>query len=249
MSVQEKMTAIADAIRDKTGGTEKLGLDAMAAGVGDVYTAGIEQGKQAEYDRFWDLYQQNGNRTDYQNGFCGEGWTEETYKPKYDIFTTNAYMLFRRTGIKNLGAAIRNSGKRVVTSHSYLQFTFQQSPYLENVEGIEFITPLTYVSGAFSYCNKLKKIQTLPIAENATILDFTNIPLLEDISFSGVIPVNISFAQSRNLTADSVQNIIDCLKDLTGEAQQTLTFHADVGARLTDAQRATITAKNWILVY
>ena len=40
MSVNAKMTAIADAIREKTGKTEALGLDAMAASVGEVYEAG-----------------------------------------------------------------------------------------------------------------------------------------------------------------------------------------------------------------
>jgi hypothetical protein len=30
---------------------------------------------------------------------------------------------------------------------------------------------------------------------------------------------------------------------------QTLTVHAEVGNKLTEAQKATITAKNWILVY
>lgn len=40
MSVKEKMTAIADAIRGKTGKTEKLTLDAMASGVNEVYIAG-----------------------------------------------------------------------------------------------------------------------------------------------------------------------------------------------------------------
>lgn len=36
MSVNAKMTAIADAIRDKTGGTEPLGLDAMAAEIANM---------------------------------------------------------------------------------------------------------------------------------------------------------------------------------------------------------------------
>ena len=29
------------------------------------FKKGIEQGKQAEYDEFWDAYQDNGNRTSY----------------------------------------------------------------------------------------------------------------------------------------------------------------------------------------
>lgn len=40
MSVNEKMTAIADAIRAKTGGTEPLGLDAMAAAIAGLGTGG-----------------------------------------------------------------------------------------------------------------------------------------------------------------------------------------------------------------
>lgn len=36
MSVNEKMTAIADAIREKTGGTELLGLDAMAQAIAAI---------------------------------------------------------------------------------------------------------------------------------------------------------------------------------------------------------------------
>lgn len=40
MSVNSKMTAIADAIREKTGGTDLLSLDEMAAGVDETYEAG-----------------------------------------------------------------------------------------------------------------------------------------------------------------------------------------------------------------
>lgn len=230
----------------ETAGDVSSALDNAFIEVSDV---AYGYGKQAEYDAFWDAYQQNGNRTDYQNCFSGEGWTEETFKPKYDIFTTNSYMLFRRTGIKDLGAAIHNCGKKVTTSHTNLQFTFQQSQYLESIDGIEFTVPLIYINGAFSNCNVLRKIQTLPIAENATTLDFTQIPALEDVSFSGVIPVNISFAQSRLLSNTSVQSIIDHLKDLTGATAKTLTFHATVGGNMTAEQKAAITAKNWTLVY
>lgn len=40
MSVKEKMTAIADAIREKTGGTEALTLDAMTAEIAGIETGG-----------------------------------------------------------------------------------------------------------------------------------------------------------------------------------------------------------------
>ena len=38
MSVHEKMTAIADAIREKTDGTEKLSLDDMPRQIGSIKT-------------------------------------------------------------------------------------------------------------------------------------------------------------------------------------------------------------------
>ena len=47
MSVNEKMTAIADAIREKTGGTEALTLDAMATAIAGIETGGGEY--SAEY--------------------------------------------------------------------------------------------------------------------------------------------------------------------------------------------------------
>ena len=47
-----------------------------------------EAGQKSEYDRFWDAYQQNGTRTDYQRCFGGLAWTAETLRPKYDIRPT-----------------------------------------------------------------------------------------------------------------------------------------------------------------
>ena len=63
------------------------------------------------------------------------------------------------------------------------------------------------------------------------------------------IKVNFSVAHSRALDTDTIQSIIDGLADLTGGTAQTLTLHATVGSKLTDEQKATITAKNWTLVY
>ena len=65
-------------------------LTTIAENMPKVY----EAGKDAEYNSFWDAYQQNGERADYHTGFAGKGWNEHTFKPKYDIKPTNAYMMF-----------------------------------------------------------------------------------------------------------------------------------------------------------
>lgn len=51
---------------------------------------GVEQGKQAEYDRFWDSFQQNGERAMYGLAFAGVGWKQDTLKPKYLIKPNSA---------------------------------------------------------------------------------------------------------------------------------------------------------------
>ena len=80
LTVNEKMMAIADAIRDKTSGTDALTLDDMAESIPKVYDAG----KKSQYDEFWDSYQENGTCTNYNYAFYGRGWTNKTFNPKYD---------------------------------------------------------------------------------------------------------------------------------------------------------------------
>lgn len=245
MSIAEKLTQIAENQQRVYDAGFIAGQAQGGSGDNGSYEEGYEQGKQAEYDRFWDVYQDNGNRNNYASAFGGTGWSEETFNPKYDIITTSTYMMFRGIAIKDLGKAISGSGVKVSINTPYLQYTFQISN-IEIIEGLEFLQQLELIETAFQ-CPKLRKIQTLPISENATQLVFTNIPLLEEVTFSGVIPVNISFAQSSKLSMGSVQSIIDHLKDLTGATAQKVSFHTTVLAKLTDVQVAAILAKNWTM--
>ena len=81
-------------------------------------------------------------------------------------------------------------------------------------------------------------------------LAFTSANALKDIEFvPNSIKISIGFNDSNLLSAISIQSITDGLADLTGGTAQTLTLHATVGGNLTDEQKASITAKNWTLVY
>lgn len=209
---------------------------------------GIEQGKQAEYDAFWDAYQQNGNRTNYNFAFGGAGWTDETFKPKYPIAPVgNAATenMFYASEITNIPDGLLDFSQ---VTHCYMTFRASKlitAPPLDlsncTAGGLHWL---------FAQCHNLKEIKTVTVSEGVT---YTNFALycysLEKITFAGTIGQSLSFAWSSLLTVESVQSIIDHLKDLTGATAQTLTFHADVGAKLTDAQKAAITAKNWTLAY
>ena len=87
MSINTAMTAIADAIRNKTGGTEKLSLDDMATAVEEVYSAG----EKSQYDEFWDSIQNNGTRRSYNYAFAWNGWNTKIFKPKYNIIIGGGY--------------------------------------------------------------------------------------------------------------------------------------------------------------
>ena len=64
--MQEKFKAIADKIREKLDITELIKPNDFADKIDDVYAAG----KKAEYDAFWDVCQNNGERNDYQYAFA-----------------------------------------------------------------------------------------------------------------------------------------------------------------------------------
>ena len=187
------------------------------------YNNGVEVGKQAECDRFWDVFQDYGRRKHYRYAFYSQGsntWTDELYNPKYNITATNEYggdSMFQASSITDTKVEIA-----IGASAGY-----------------------TFIS-----CGSLKTIRKLIVSEITTFNRwFDGCHVLENVTFDGVIANNISFKACVNLTTISVQSIIDHLKDLTGLASQTLTFHATVGAKLTEAQKAAITAKNWTLAY
>ena len=105
------------------------------------------------------------------------------------------------------------------------------------------------------FCNgyALRVIDGTPInLSSATQVEYFlyYCPVIEEIRFApGTVKAAMNVSTSPRLSDTTVQSIIDGLADLTGGTAQTLTFHATVGAKLTDAQKATISGKNWTLVY
>ena len=106
---------------------------------------------------------------------------------------------------------------------------FNRMPNLKIIDGppLDFSSSGTNGASMFYYSPSLEELR---IAENS-------------------IKVSIGFGHCSLLSDTTIQSIIDGLADLTGGTQQTLTLHSTVGVKLTEEQKATITAKNWELVY
>lgn len=224
----------------------------LAYTVDKVYEAGIESGEQTEYDRFWGTFQQNGSLVNYENGFGGRGWTAETFKPKYDIRPTGAYMMFRSFGgrvdlvehLKTLGITLDLSN---CTNFQY----FLQWSNITRIGEVDIRQAKgSATTSMFAYALYLHTIDLLKVAEtNTTMNIFDMCSALQNITIEGVVAANIGFGGSPMLSDASVDSIIAALQDRNGTSTLTFTVHKDVYARMVASGKdALVTAKNWTLV-
>ena len=219
----------------------------------DRYGEGYEDGQKAEYDRFWDAFQYNGTRTYYNNAFP-QGWNDVTFQPKYDFKVTEGQQMFQYSSIEDLAGILRNRGITLDLSNAtniYMMFYWAKS--LKTIPSVDTRkstrTDLYYLFGSSPKIESIEKVILKDDGSQTFNGTFAQDNALKEVRFEGVIGNNISFAESSFLSNESVQSIIDHLKDLTGATAKTLTFYATVGGKLTAEQKATITAKNWTLVY
>lgn len=226
MSVASEITRLQTAKENIKSAIEEKGVT-VGDGTIDTYAEKINEisGNISDnyYDTFWDNFQDYGNRTDYRDAFT-KGWTDENYNPKYPITCAD------------------NGASSIFTYNDEITDTKVDIDVSNITTGVQHI---------FNGCKALKTIKKLIVSDLVTsyYASFSNCNNLENITFEGEISISISFSNSSKLSDLSIQNIIDHLADLTGGTAQTLTLHATVGEKLTDEQKATITAKNWTLVY
>ena len=217
----------------------------------DIVVTATGGGSDEYWDTFWDACQDNGNRTNYQYAFAYKGWTENNFKPKYNMSPTNADYMFRYSNIEgSLVELLENAGVTLDFGNSQaMTYVFADCPITEI--GIIDTRSASDLYRMFWQTTKVEKIEKIILKDDGSqqLNAFVNCLALKEIRFEGKIGVSESLAQSRYLSVESVQSIIDHLKDLTGATAQTLTIHAEVGAKLTQAQKDAVSAKNWTLVY
>lgn len=197
----------ADATLICNGATETIKSGEMADKVNDVHEFGKQAGHQAEYDRFWDLYQESGTRTSYLYAFCGKCWTDETFKPKYPLIVANANQMFTyNSGLKNLDYEIE-----ITATGDSARYMFSNA-WVERIKLLKVKESLKYTS-IFASCT-----------------------YLTDITFDGVIGNSIGFG-SCPLNYDSIISIIEHLSSTSTGQTLTLkksavdkAFECSVGA-------------------
>ncbi len=221
-TVNKKMTAIADAIRDKTGETNLLTLDDMATDIPKVY----DKGKTDESRAWWDCMTQDNTKTTYDRCFYNMnfnkvkgGWNPPyTLKPSYAV-----NMLSYTYGITKVTKAQLD-----LSANNSSNYMFTSCFDLVEVEEIEIGSSCMYT---FSECYKLKTIGKLIIRNGITGLSadappFVNCTALENITIEGIVPYTLNFKWSPLLTSASIENIVSVLSDTS--SGQTLTFNSAV---------------------
>lgn len=284
MALTDKLTAIGDAIRSKMETTELIPLAEMPNKVNEVFEIGsstgysegyltgnsegqqegwnngYEAGRKAEYDQFWDAFQKNGERTNYETSFRGYDWGANNFFPKYNIRMVGG----NKQAFYNWNDREENFG-------------FDLKQRLEDCGIVLDTSKATNLYGLFAYgrfcalptidlssCSNsnrdacwglfahnyepLHTIEKIIIPENLIPYEWFSYDRgLQNLTIEGTIGqdgFNVSYCP---LTHDSLMSIINALKTFTDGTTKTVTLGATNIAKLTDAEKAVATQKGWTL--
>lgn len=197
-----------------------------ASKVDDVF----EAGKKAEYDAFWDAFQDNGNRTRYEYAFAS-GWSAESFNPKYDIKPTSAQYMFNQCKAKvdfrevlaknNITFDFSNTGNDVSYAFSNCSFTAIPVINLTNLTKGDWST-----IAIFGYNSTLHTIEKIIIKEDGSTPIygwFYSALSLVEVRFEGVIGQNgLNLQWSTKLSKASITSIINALSTTTSGLTVTL---------------------------
>lgn len=229
MSIAEKLTTVAE-------NQEKV----------------YEAGQKSAYDRFWDAYQQNGNRKNYAAAFGGEGWTNEWFQPKYDIICegTCSQMFYGSYITGDLAEHLNSRGitldlSKMTSAHSL----FNAAVYITRLPEINITLCVSACSSLFANCRGLVTIDKLVVKDsNAFNGTFQNCTALKDLTIEGTVASAMDLHWSP-LSGTSIQSVMNALSDTVTGA--TVTFkQTAVEAAFTDAEwEALVSTKpNWTVV-
>ena len=234
-TVNEKMTAIANAIREKTNGIDPLTLDDMALAIPEVYDKGFEdgqsQGGSDEYQTaLWDGLQQNGKRTDYQHAFRSWKNAQNFWKPVHDINAVNiSSMFYDFHSTVGLPELCKQAGISFDTSKvtAFAQtFTYAQMPDVGVID-----TTGAKATGSLFMNSYVKKahLKLKPDGSQVHISGvFTGATRLNDLTIEGAIGNSLPI--SSPLSPQSMISVITHLVNYAGtdkEGVNTITFTED----------------------
>jgi hypothetical protein len=262
MGQRDRLKGIADAIREKTGSTKKIKATDFVTEISNVYNAG----EKSEYDRFWDSFQQNGTRTDYQYVFAGMAWNNNTFKPKYDIKCVGeTNYLFKGFAVEgDFAELLTNLGINLDLSEATnIEYMFHNSNGITRLPKLD-LSNASVVLYSFFSAWRLKTIDklitTMETGRTGGLNMFSSIKNLEELTIEGVLGyAGLSLATAPKLNKASHISVINALSTTTSglsvtlsktavdNAFETTTGKAD-GSTSTEWTTLIATKNNWTIV-
>ena len=215
----------------------------------------FEAGKKAEYDEFWDAFQNNGNRTDYYAGF--RGWNGVSFKPKYNIKPATAYMLLAYFDDGKASAdridLVEHLEELGVTLDFSNTTNFQYAFWTCRINRIGIIdtrkaSALNQTFDIYSG-HTIDKLILKADGSQTFSNTFRSASVLKNLTIEGVIGKNgFNVSWSTALTHDSLMSIINALQDKSADTSGTtwlVTLGTDNIAKLTAEELNIIESKGW----
>ena len=203
-------------------------------------------------DRFWELYQDGGNRRDYSGAFMS--WAAGQYSPKYPVIVENGSQCFRQ--FNNLGYNGRNYDPNfyMSTPPDFSKATNVADCFftavIKRVGELDFSNAI-YAERSFYY-SEIVTIDKLVFPSEADISNmFSGAQLLTNITIQGTIKQNgLDLSWCNLLTRKSLLSFLNALEDKSGDKSGTTWTFIMGGTNLTKlsaADKNIATAKGWTL--
>lgn len=201
-------------IGNEQGRTEGL-KEGKAIGYAEGKTDGIAEGKKSQYDKFWDDYQDYGNRYAYYYAFAGFGWTDDSFNPKYNIIPKySGIYCFCYSKITDIAESLKKCGVVLDTTLCTDFSAFFAYSKTKTVPLLNVAAATSTLTNLCNDCLDLITIEKLIVSENVRFHSstFFRCEALENLTIEGTIGQNDFNVQwSTKLTHDSLMSIIEHL--------------------------------------
>ena len=239
MSIEEKLTTIAENQQAVFDAGYNKGKAVAGGGSGD--------------DTFWDTYQNNGERSNYNYAFYSAFWDDTNFKPKHNFRFSTANYVFYQCGVTDLVAILKREG---ITMDFSPCTVFSYAFYSSGLVTLPVIntTKASSLPNTFGQSTRLKSIEKLILKSDGSQTftnTFTGLSSLEHMIVEGTIGKNgVILSSSSKLDKESLLSVLNALQDKTGDTSETwkITIGTTNKKKLTDAEVAIATDKNWQVV-
>ena len=235
--------------------------DEGCSGLKSVDTTPVyEAGKKAEYDAFWDAYQQNGERKNYLSAFAGAGWGSFNVFPKYNLNAESAVEMFYHHAEEAGGHydLVEHLGKQGITLDFSRCTAYYSAFAYACIRRIGVVNFSGIIDGSYALGNAfigsyIVTIDKVIVSEKTKFPNstFQNCKKLSDLTIEGTLGENgFNVQWSTLLTHDSLMSIINALKDYSEDTSGTdwlVTIGSENKAKLTEDEILIAENKGWRL--